>query len=41
MADPATKRFYTYGDYLQWNDEGRYEIIEGVVYDIPPARFPP
>ena len=27
----------TYGDYITWNDEQRYEIIEGKVYSMSPA----
>jgi Uma2 family endonuclease len=28
---------YTYGDYLRWTDEGRWELIDGVVYDMSAA----
>jgi Uma2 family endonuclease len=28
---------YTYGDYLTWDDGKRWEIIEGIVYDMSPA----
>ncbi len=28
---------YTYQDYLSWPDEGRWEIIDGKVYDMSPA----
>jgi Uma2 family endonuclease len=28
---------YTYGDYLQWPDEYRCELIGGVIYDMSPA----
>ncbi len=27
----------TYGDYRQWTDDGRWEIIEGIVYDMSPS----
>ena len=27
----------TYGDYLRWTQEGRREIIDGIVYDMSPA----
>ncbi len=30
------EKLFTYADYLNWND-GRWEIIEGVVYDMSPA----
>ena len=25
---------YSYADYLTWNDEGRWEIIDGVAYSL-------
>ncbi|MBU1486738.1 Uma2 family endonuclease, partial [bacterium] len=28
---------YTYGDYLSWPDDERWELIEGVAYDMSPA----
>jgi Uma2 family endonuclease len=38
MADPAENpRRFTYGDYCTWGDEGRWELINGVVYDMAPA----
>ncbi len=27
----------TYGDYLSWTDDGRWELIDGVVYDMSAA----
>ncbi len=30
-------RPFTYADYLTWTENERWEIIEGVVYDISPA----
>jgi len=37
MALPkANQDGYTYQDYLTWN-EGRYELIDGVVFDMTPA----
>lgn len=30
-------RTYTYGDYLTWNDEERWELIDGVPYNMTPA----
>lgn len=30
-------RKYTYADYLTWPDDERWEIIEGVAYDMSPA----
>jgi len=39
MALPARKEVerYTYGDYLNWPDEERWELIEGEAYDMSPA----
>ncbi len=28
---------YTYADYMQWNDDERWELIEGVPYNMTPA----
>jgi Uma2 family endonuclease len=28
---------YNYSDYLSWNDDKRWEIIDGFVYDMSPA----
>lgn len=28
---------YTYGDYIKWPDDVRYELIEGVAYAMSPA----
>ena len=30
-------RRYTYQDYLTWPDEDRWEVIEGIAYDMSPA----
>jgi len=37
MSAPKPNRKYTYGDYLKWPDEERWEIIDGVPYDMSPA----
>lgn len=34
---PKTGTAHTYGDYLTWNDDKRWEIIEGVPYCMTPA----
>ena len=36
MAEPAMKldRRYTYRDYLTWPDDERWELIEGVAYNM-------
>jgi Uma2 family endonuclease len=31
------EELYTYADYLTWDDDKRWEIINGVVYDMSPA----
>jgi Uma2 family endonuclease len=36
-AKPEGKNGYTYGDYLTWDDGKRYELIDGVVYNMTPA----
>jgi Uma2 family endonuclease len=35
----AGEREYTYGDYLTWEDDRRYEIIDGLVYNMSPAPY--
>jgi len=38
MAIPLTKnQIYTYGDYLNWPGEERWELIEGVPFCMTPA----
>ena len=37
ISSPKPDRKYTYGDYLHWPDEERWEIINGVPYDMSPA----
>ena len=39
MPSPSIKTDarYTYGDYLTWTNEARWEIIEGVAYCMSPA----
>ncbi|MBU1753763.1 Uma2 family endonuclease, partial [bacterium] len=28
---------FTYGDYLKWQDDQRWELIDGVAYNMNPA----
>ena len=35
--EAATKDSYTYGDYAKWPDEERWELIDGVPYNMSPA----
>ena len=39
MGLPAVKddRVYRYGDYRTWPDDERWELIDGVAYDMSPA----
>lgn len=39
MALPALKKeiLYTYEDYLKWDDNERWEIIDGIAYNMSPA----
>ncbi len=34
---PADERCYTYADLLTWPDDQRWELINGVAYDMTPA----
>ncbi|MCX7011378.1 MAG: Uma2 family endonuclease [Candidatus Sumerlaeota bacterium] len=34
---PKLKDRFTYGDYLQWQDGERWELIDGVAYNLSPA----
>lgn len=36
-APQNRQRHYTYGDYLTWSDDVRYELIDGVAYMMTPA----
>jgi hypothetical protein len=31
---------YSYADYLQWDDEQRWELIDGIPYDVFHRTFP-
>lgn len=33
----ATKSHFTYGDYVQWSADERWELIEGKAFDMSPA----
>ncbi len=37
MPQPNAEKLYTYQDYLTWDDDERWEIIEGVPYNMSPA----
>jgi Uma2 family endonuclease len=36
QTDPINPR-YTYGDYLQWSGDDRWELIDGVAFSMTPA----
>ena len=40
MPVPQEKGKYTYQDYLTWNDDERWEIIDGVPYCMTPSPAP-
>jgi Uma2 family endonuclease len=42
MADPAVRpeSRYTYGDYRRWDDDERWEIIDGEAWNMSPAPSP-
>ena len=33
----ALDHYFTYGDYLTWPDFDRWELIDGIAYDMSPA----
>ena len=35
--EAATKETYTYGDYLTWPDDERWELIDGIPHNMTPA----
>lgn len=35
-----TEKKFTYSDYLSWPDEERWELIDGVAYNMTPAPIP-
>lgn len=37
MEPKPQKQHYTYGDYLTWPEDVRYELIDGQAYSIAPA----
>ncbi len=41
MSEPARKleETYTYADLLTWPEDQRYELIDGVLYDMCPAPY--
>ncbi len=37
---PDKNNSYTYSDYLTWNDDSKYELINGSMYFMSPAPSP-
>lgn len=40
MGLPVLNEYYTYADYLRWDESERAEIIDGILYDMSPAPLP-
>lgn len=40
VLNPQPNERYTYKDYLEWTDEERWELIDGVPYNMTPAPSP-
>ena len=40
MALPEIKKYYTYTDYQAWDDNERWELIDGAPYAMSPAPSP-
>jgi Uma2 family endonuclease len=40
MALAEKEEYYTYEDYLEWDTEDRYELIDGIPYMMAPAPTP-
>jgi len=37
MLKRAEEPRYTYGDYVQWQGDDRWELIDGIAFDMSPA----
>jgi len=40
IPEPKVDYKYSYADYLSWPDEERWELIDGIPYDMSPAPSP-
>ncbi len=40
ISNPQPNKRYTYKDYLEWSDEERWELIDGIPYNMIPAPSP-
>src|SRR4051812_10843260 len=40
-AHPDTPFRFTYGDYVQWTGDDRWELIDGIPFDMTPAPGSP
>lgn len=36
-SESRKKDKYTYKDYLSWTDDGRWQLIDGIAYDMSPS----
>ena len=39
-AAPKLKERFSYADYLNWSEDERWELIDGIAYDMSPAPTP-
>lgn len=40
VLNPKPNERYIYKDYLEWSDEERWKLIDGVPYNMTPAPSP-
>ncbi|HJV46927.1 MAG TPA: Uma2 family endonuclease [Bacillota bacterium] len=40
ILEPKSNERYTYADYLSWNNDERWELIDGIPYNMTPAPSP-
>lgn len=40
VYQPQPDKRYTYRDYLEWSDDERWELIDGIAYHMTPAPSP-
>jgi Uma2 family endonuclease len=37
-VEPRNEEFYTFKDYMSWDEDVRCELIDGVVYNMAPPH---
>jgi len=40
VTNPQSNKRYTYKDYIEWSDDERWELIDGIPYLMTPAPSP-